>query len=49
MTETLSAPETVQSVGPRPDLSVVVTLFEERETLTELHERLTAALESGGR
>ena len=49
MTETLSAPQTVQSVASGPDLSVVVTLFEERETLTELHERLTAALESGGR
>ena len=49
MTETLSAPETVQSVERGPDLSVVVTLFEERETLTELHERLTAALETSGR
>lgn len=49
MTETLSAPQTVQSVASGPDLSVVVTLFEERETLLELHERLTAALESGGR
>lgn len=49
MTETLSAPETVQSVGPGPDVSVVVTLFEERETLIELHERLTKALESFGR
>src|SRR5215211_1939531 len=49
MTETLSAPGTVQSIGPRLDLSVVVTLFQERETLTELHERLTAALETCGR
>jgi undecaprenyl-phosphate 4-deoxy-4-formamido-L-arabinose transferase len=49
MTETLSAPEDVQSDGPGPDLSVVVTLFQERETLTELHERLTAALETCGR
>ena len=49
MTETLSAPDTVQSAGPGPDLSVVITLFQERETLIELHERLTAALESCGR
>jgi undecaprenyl-phosphate 4-deoxy-4-formamido-L-arabinose transferase len=49
MTETLSAPETVQRDGPGPDLSVVVTLFQERQTLTELHERLTAALETCGR
>lgn len=48
MTETLSAPEAVQS-RPGPDLSVVVTLFEERETLIELHERLRKTLESFGR
>jgi cellulose synthase/poly-beta-1,6-N-acetylglucosamine synthase-like glycosyltransferase len=46
MTETLSAPDRETDAGPRPELSVVVTLFEERATLEELHVRLTAALES---
>ena len=49
MTETLHVPEAVSEAGPRPELSVVVTLFEERGTLEELHRRLTAALESSGR
>jgi undecaprenyl-phosphate 4-deoxy-4-formamido-L-arabinose transferase len=49
MTETLHAPEAVSEAGPRPELSIVVTLYEERETLEELHRRLTAALESSGR
>ena len=33
----------------RPELSVVVTLFEEQATLDELHARLTSALEAFGR
>jgi undecaprenyl-phosphate 4-deoxy-4-formamido-L-arabinose transferase len=49
MTETLSASETLAEAGPRPELSVVVTLFEERATLDELHRRLTATLEAVGR
>ena len=49
MTETLSAPESVGDAGLRPELSIVVTLFQERPTLEELHGRLTAALETFGR
>jgi undecaprenyl-phosphate 4-deoxy-4-formamido-L-arabinose transferase len=44
--ETLSALEDDLDARPRPDVSVVVTLFEERATLEELHDRLTTALES---
>ena len=47
--ETLSAPVSGGDVGPRPELSVVVTLFQERSTLEELHARLAAALEALGR
>ena len=47
--ETLSAPVSGGDVGPRPELSVVVTLFQERSTLAELHARLAAALEALGR
>jgi undecaprenyl-phosphate 4-deoxy-4-formamido-L-arabinose transferase len=46
---TLSAPERDADAGPAPDLSVVVTLFEEAATLDELHRRLTSALEAFGR
>src|SRR6187551_2713165 len=46
MTETLSAPEAAESAGGAPELSVVVTLFQEGATLEELHRRLTAALEA---
>ena len=35
--------------GGVPELSVVVTLFDERATLEELHRRLTATLEAFGR
>jgi undecaprenyl-phosphate 4-deoxy-4-formamido-L-arabinose transferase len=49
MTETLRSSETVAERGLRPDVSVVVTLFEEGATLEELHRRLTAALESSAR
>jgi undecaprenyl-phosphate 4-deoxy-4-formamido-L-arabinose transferase len=44
--ETLSAPERDVAAGPGPEISVVVTLFEEGATLDELHRRLTAALEA---
>ena len=47
--ETLSAPESGADAGPRPELSVVVTLFQEGATLDELHRRLTTALEAFGR
>ena len=47
--ETLSAPLSGADAGPRPELSVVVTLFQERSTLEELHARLAAALEALGR
>lgn len=49
MTETLSAPESDAERGPAPELSIVVTLFQERPTLEELHGRLTAALSAFGR
>ena len=49
MTETVSAPERVGDAGPRPGLSIVVTLFQEHRTLEELHRRLTEALEGLGR
>ena len=35
--------------GGAPELSIVVTLFQERATLEELHGRLTAALDAFGR
>jgi undecaprenyl-phosphate 4-deoxy-4-formamido-L-arabinose transferase len=47
--ETLSAPSSGADAGPRPELSVVVTLFQEGSTLEELHARLAAALEALGR
>ena len=47
--ETLSAPEGDVAAGPGPELSLVVTLFQEGATLEELHRRLTAALEPLGR
>ena len=47
--ETLSAPASGADAGPRPELSVVVTLFQEGSTLEELHARLAAALEALGR
>src|SRR5687768_13963462 len=47
--EISSAPEVSAEPGSRPELSVVVTLFEEQATLDELHARLTAALEGFGR
>jgi undecaprenyl-phosphate 4-deoxy-4-formamido-L-arabinose transferase len=47
--ETLSAPEEALESAPRPTVSVVVTLYEERATLEELHRRLTSALEASGR
>ena len=47
--ETLSAPVSGADAGPRPELSVVVTLFEEGSTLEELHARLAAALGALGR
>ena len=43
--ETLSAPEDDLDAPGGPDVSVVVTLFEEGATLDELHRRLTATLE----
>ena len=49
MTETLRSPEEVAESGDRPEVSVVVTLFEEGATLEELHRRLTAALEPSAR
>ena len=47
--ETLSAHERRRGADGRPDLSVVVTLFQERATLDELHRRLTETLEAFGR
>jgi undecaprenyl-phosphate 4-deoxy-4-formamido-L-arabinose transferase len=47
--ESLSAPASGADAVPRPELSVVVTLFEEGATLEELHRRLTTALEAFGR
>jgi undecaprenyl-phosphate 4-deoxy-4-formamido-L-arabinose transferase len=47
--ETSSAPGPVLDDDARPELSVVVTLFEEQATLDELHARLTSALEAFGR
>jgi undecaprenyl-phosphate 4-deoxy-4-formamido-L-arabinose transferase len=47
--ESLSAPESGTDAALRPELSVVVTLFEEGATLDELHRRLTTALEAFGR
>ena len=58
MTETLSAPEAAESAGAAmresdaggvPELSVVVTLFQEGATLEELHRRLTTTLAAFGR
>src|SRR6187549_132717 len=49
MTETLSAPEAAESAGGAPELSVVVTLFQEGATLEELHRRLTTTLAAFGR
>ena len=47
--ETSSAPGPVLEGDARPELSVVVTLFEEQATLDELQARLTTALEAFGR
>ncbi|HET9938022.1 MAG TPA: glycosyltransferase family 2 protein, partial [Gaiella sp.] len=47
--ETSSAPGPVLEDDARPELSVVVTLFEEQATLDELQARLTTALEAFGR
>ena len=47
--ETLSAPESVEEGGARPELSVVVTLYDEVATLDELHRRLTETLAAFGR
>ena len=47
--ETLSAPAEGAESGSRPELSVVVTLFQEQATLDELHARLTTTLEGFGR
>jgi len=47
--ETLSAPEGDVADGPGPELSIVVTLFQEGATLDELHRRLTASLDPLGR
>jgi undecaprenyl-phosphate 4-deoxy-4-formamido-L-arabinose transferase len=49
MTETLSAPEAAESAGGAPELSVVVTHFQEGATLEELHRRLATTLEAFGR
>ena len=47
--ETLSAPASAADPGPRPELSVVVTLYDEVGTLDELQQRLTATLGAFGR
>jgi undecaprenyl-phosphate 4-deoxy-4-formamido-L-arabinose transferase len=47
--DTLSTREQALEAPPGPAVSVVVTLYEERETLEELHRRLTAALALLGR
>ena len=47
--ETLSAPESVEEGAPRPELSVVVTLYDEVATLDELQRRLTETLAAFGR
>jgi undecaprenyl-phosphate 4-deoxy-4-formamido-L-arabinose transferase len=47
--ETLSAPQSAADPGPRPELSVVVTLYDEVGTLDELQQRLTATLGACGR
>ena len=47
--ETLSAPTSAADPGPRPELSVVVTLYDEVGTLDELQQRLTATLGAFGR
>ena len=38
--ETMSAPASAAEAGPRPELSVVVTLYDEVGTLDELLEQL---------
>ena len=43
--ETLSAPEGDVAAGPAPELSVVVTLFQEGATLDELRHVLGRVLE----
>jgi len=47
--ETASAPAAAADAGPAPDISIVVTLFQEQATLEELHRRLTTTLEGFGR
>jgi undecaprenyl-phosphate 4-deoxy-4-formamido-L-arabinose transferase len=41
----MSVEDKAEAVGPRPELSVVVTLFDEAATVDELHRRTIAALE----
>ena len=47
--ETFSVPATTEEIAGRPEVTVVVTLFQEHATLEELHGRLTTALEAFGR
>ena len=47
--ETLSAPGSAVDAGPPPEVSVVVTLFDEASTLDELHRRLSSTLTAFGR
>src|SRR5688500_3951732 len=44
-----NSPEGAMDAGPLPEVSVVVTLYDEVGTLDELHRRLTATLEAFGR
>jgi undecaprenyl-phosphate 4-deoxy-4-formamido-L-arabinose transferase len=47
--DVLGAAEREAEVEPRPDISVVVTLFNEAATVDELHRRAVAALDALGR
>ena len=47
--ETLSAPASAADPAPDPELTVVVTLYDEVGTLDELHRRLTETLGAFGR
>ena len=47
--EISTVPDLTEGAGGRPEVTVVVTLFQEHATLEELHERLMTALDGFGR